>query len=100
MTKKEPNSNGASDAGSNEETQPSPSSSHEVIYDAMMRSGGEPFGAPWGFGLASLTVRVVRRFKIKGFFGFETMEKLKPKNKRNKFTRAGASRFWGPYSKK
>ncbi len=103
MTKKDPNINEASEPEEAEKRmapKKPDDASHRAIYDAVMRGGGEPFGAPWGLGLATLTLRIVKRFKQKGFFAFESLERLKPKNKRNKFTRAGASRFWGPYEKK
>ena len=61
-----------------------------------MRGGGEPFGAPYEIGKQSLTEKIVRFFKQKSFFGFETMEPTKKKKNVNKFTRYGASRYRGP----
>ena len=71
--------------------------SSDLIYETMMRGGGEPFGVPFSRGIASLTEKVVAVFRQRGFFAFETLEKLLPPNRRNKFTRQGASRFRGAY---
>jgi hypothetical protein len=68
----------------------------ETIYRFIMRGGGEPFGAPYEMGKQSLTEKIVRFFKQKSFFGFETMEPTKRKKNINKFTRYGASRYRGP----
>ena len=68
----------------------------ETIYRYIMRGGGEPFGAPYEMGKQSLTEKIVRFFKQKSFFGFETMEPTKKKKNINKFTRYGASRYRGP----
>ena len=68
----------------------------ETIYRYIMRGGGEPFGAPYEIGQPSLTEKIVRFFKQKSFFGFETMEPTKKKKNVNKFTRYGASRYRGP----
>ena len=68
----------------------------ETIYRFIMRGGGEPFGAPYEMGKQSLTEKIVRFFKQKSFFGFETMEPTKKKKNINKFTRYGASRYRGP----
>lgn len=68
----------------------------ETIYRYIMRGGGEPFGAPFGIGKPSLTEKIVRFFKQKSFFGFETLEPSKQKRNINKFTRYGASRYRGP----
>ncbi len=68
----------------------------ETIYRFIMRGGGEPFGAPYEIGKQSLTEKIVRFFKQKSFFGFETMEPTKKKKNINKFTRYGASRYRGP----
>ena len=67
------------------------------IYRTMMRSGGEPFGAPFEAGLATLTEKVIKLLKHTGFFGFETMERLRRRNLRNKFTRHGAAPFVGDH---
>jgi len=69
--------------------------SESLIYESVMRGGGEPFGAPFGPHVASLTERVVRFFRQRGFFGFDTLEKPQPK--RNRFTRYGAARYRGSY---
>jgi hypothetical protein len=71
--------------------------SADLIYDSVMRCGGEPFGAPFEAGLSSLTERIVKLFKLSGFFGFESMERLRAKNRRNKFTRHGAAPFLGEH---
>ena len=68
----------------------------ETIYRFIMRGGGEPFGAPYEIGKQSLTEKIVRFFKQKSFFGFETMEPTKKKKNINKFTRYGSSRYRGP----
>ena len=68
----------------------------ETIYRYIMRGGGEPFGAPFEMGKPSLTEKIVRFFKQKSFFGFETLEPTKKKKNINKFTRYGASRYRGP----
>lgn len=69
--------------------------SSELIRETIMRSGGEPFGRPYEMSLHSLTEKVVKLFRLKSFFGFEIFEK--PTHRRNKFTRYGASRFFGRY---
>lgn len=69
--------------------------STELIHESIMRGGGEPFGEPFYVGPSTLTNRIVKWFKQRGFFGFETFEKTN--RKRNKFTRYGASRYRGPY---
>jgi hypothetical protein len=68
----------------------------ETIYRYIMRGGGEPFGAPFEMGKPSLTAKIVRFFKQKSFFGFETLEPTKKTKNINKFTRYGASRYRGP----
>ena len=68
----------------------------ETIYRYIMRGGGEPFGAPFEMGKPSLTEKIVRFFKQKSFFGFESLEPTKKKKNINKFTRYGASRYRGP----
>lgn len=70
-------------------------SSNVRIYETMMRSGGEPFGAPFEVGVSSLTTKVVEFFRQAGFFGFETLERLMVRNRRNKFTRHGSAPFTG-----
>ncbi len=72
--------------------------SGDLIYESIMRGGGEPFGRPYSIGLGSLTERVVTFFKVKSFFGFETFESAKQTKKlTNKYTRYGASRYFGRY---
>ncbi len=71
----------------------------ETSYRYIMRGGGEPFGAPYEMGKQSLTEKIVRFFKQKSFFGFETMEPTKKKKNINKFTKYGASRYRGPLRK-
>lgn len=70
-------------------------SSSDLIHEAIMRGGGEPFGQPFSVGTSTLTEKIVRFFKQHGFFGFETYESRT--RKPNKFTRYGASRHRGPY---
>lgn len=72
--------------------------SHDLIYETIMRSGGEPFGNPYGIGISTLTNKVVKFFKQRSFFGFETFEPSRPKRRRNRFTRHGASRYFGDYN--
>lgn len=74
--------------------------SYELIYEAMMRAGGEPFGAPYDIGLASLTDRIVAKLRQRSFFGFETLEKKPPRGRGNKFTKQGAAPYRGPYRRK
>jgi hypothetical protein len=71
--------------------------SKDLIYESIMRGGGEPFGAPFEFGTQSLTQRIVEFLKQRGFFSFETLEKIKPRNRQNKYTRYGATTFRGRY---
>jgi len=71
--------------------------SDDVIYRAVMGTGGEPFGAPFEAGLTTLTQRLVKLIKQTGFFGFETLERLRPRHRRNKFTRHGAAPFVGDH---
>lgn len=70
-------------------------SSNELIHESVMRGGGVPFGRPYARGLLSLTERLVRRFKLRGFFGFDDVEPPAPS--RNKFTQYGAAPYTGPY---
>jgi hypothetical protein len=73
--------------------------STDLIYESVMRGGGEPFFAPFELGIASLTEKIVKLFKQHSFFGFETMERPRRKNRRNRFTRYGASPYRGSYRK-
>lgn len=73
-----------------------PTASNELIRETIMRSGGEPFGRPYEASVHSLTDKIVRMLKLKSFFGFEIFER--PARRRNKFTRYGASRFFGRYN--
>jgi hypothetical protein len=70
--------------------------STDLIYQTIMRGGGEPFGRPWEAAPTSLTEKIVKLFKQKGFFGFESMDKGAA-SAMNKFTRYAASRFFGKY---
>ena len=72
----------------------------KLIYRAMMRGGGAPFGAPFEVGLASLTTKVVKLLKQTGFFGFETMEHVRRRNLRNKFTLHGAAPYVGEHGRR
>ena len=71
--------------------------SRDIIYESMMRGGGEPFGRPWGNGLSSLTDKIVKLFRQRSFFGFETLEHTPRSRRRNRFTRYAASRYHGNY---
>lgn len=71
--------------------------SRNLIHAVMMRGGGEPFGAPFEAGTPSLTEKAVQQFKQRSFFSFETLERLRLRRQRNKFTRHGAAPFRGPY---
>ena len=84
------------DTQSQTPTQREKQNQEETIYRYIMRGGGEPFGAPYEIGKQSLTEKIVRFFKQKSFFGFETMEPTKKKKNINKFTRYGSSRYRGP----
>ena len=70
-------------------------SSNDLIYQTIMRNGGTPFGRPFNVGMTTLTERVVQYFKQKGFFRFETFENQT--QRRNRFTRYGASPHRGEY---
>ena len=79
-------------------------SARNVIYEAMMRAG-DAFGRPLTVGVSSLTEKVVRSFKQKGFFSFESYDRTgdAPKNRDpevNKFTRYGAAPFRGDHRSK
>ncbi|MBI5507361.1 MAG: hypothetical protein HY903_01285 [Deltaproteobacteria bacterium] len=74
--------------------------SKDLIYESIMRGGGEPFGQPYDAGVSSLTDKIVKLFKQKSFFGFETFEKPRRRRRKNKFTRYGAAPFTGRYGKK
>jgi hypothetical protein len=74
--------------------------SAERIYRSVMRTGGEPFFAPFDRGVSTLTERIVKLFKQLGFFGFETLERLRTRNRRNKFTRHGAAPYLGEHRKR
>ncbi len=74
--------------------------SGELIYESVMRGGGEPFGAPFELHISSLTDKLVKLFKQRSFFSFETLERGRGKNRRNRFTRYGASPFRGTYRTK
>jgi hypothetical protein len=65
--------------------------STDVIYETLMRAGGEPFGAPFEMGPSTLTEKIVRFFKQVGYFSFETFDKTR--RSKNKFTRYGAARY-------
>lgn len=71
--------------------------SRNLIYGVMMRGGGEPFGAPFERGMQSLDERVVKKLHQRSFFSFESLEKLRRRRERNKFTRHGAAPYRGPY---
>lgn len=71
--------------------------SEDLIYESIMRGGGEPFGIPFEINIGSLTEKIVKFFRQRSFFGFEIFERGRPKHRLNKFTRYGASRFFGTY---
>ena len=73
--------------------------SEEGIYRYVMKGGGAAFGQPYESGKQSLTEKIVKFFKQRGFFGFETLETPKTQTKTNKFTKYGAARYRGPYKK-
>jgi hypothetical protein len=72
--------------------------SRDLIYITMQRSGGEPFGAPYELGLSTLTERLVRFFKQRGFFTFHSVERAQGRRARNRFTRHGATAYRGAYA--
>lgn len=74
--------------------------SSDLIYESIMRGGGEPFGEPYEVSAQSLTDRIVKFFKQKGFFGFEYFEKRRRRRFRNKFTKYGAAPFRGDHKKR
>jgi len=74
--------------------------SNDLIYESIMRGGGEPFGQPFEAGVSSLTDKIVKLFKQHSFFAFETMEKPRKKARSNKFTKYGAAPFKGGYRRK
>lgn len=74
--------------------------SSELIYESIMRGGGEPFGAPFELGIGSLTERIVKLFRQKSFFAFETIERPRRRGRRNKFTRYAAAPFRGSHKPK
>ena len=77
----------------------SPRSSADLIYEVVMRGGGEPFGAPWELGPASLTDKRAKQLNQRGYSAFETLERPETLG-RNRFTRYGASRYLGRYRKR
>jgi hypothetical protein len=74
--------------------------SNDLIYESIMRGGGEPFGPPFEAGVASLTEKIVKLFKQHSFFAFETLERPRRKVRGNKFTKYGAAPFKGGYRRK
>lgn len=73
--------------------------SSDLIYESIMKGGGEPFGEPYEVSAQSLTDRIVRFFKQRGFFGFEFFERRRIRRRKNKFTRYGAAPFKGDYKR-
>jgi hypothetical protein len=73
--------------------------SSDLIYESIMRGGGEPFGEPYEVSAQTLTERIVRFFKQRGFFGFEFFERRRRRHK-NKFTRYGSAPFRGDHPKR
>jgi hypothetical protein len=73
--------------------------SSDLIYESIMRGGGEPFGEPYEVSAQTLTERIVRFFKQRGFFGFEFFERRRRRLK-NKFTRYGSAPFRGNHNKR
>ena len=71
--------------------------SSERIYQSVMRGGGEPYGSMHVSGIHTLTEKIVRFLKQKGFFSFLTFEKPKTLQKPNKYTRYGAAPYVGDY---
>jgi hypothetical protein len=74
--------------------------SSDLIYEYVMRGGGEPFGKPFELSVSSLTERIVKLFKQRGFFRFETLDQPARRRGRNKFTRYGAAPFRGDHKKR
>lgn len=71
-------------------------SSSDLIYECIMRGGGEPFGRPFDIGTSTLTEKTVKAFKQRSFFGFETLERPRKKRRKNPFTRYGSANHRGP----
>ena len=74
--------------------------SSELIYESIMKGGGEPFGEPYEVSAQSLTERIVRFFRQRGFFAFEFFERRRVRRRKNKFTKYGAAPFRGDYRKR
>ena len=74
--------------------------STDLIYEYVMRGGGEPFGKPFDLGVSSLTERIVKLFKQRSFFRFETLEQPKPPRRHNKYTRYAAAPYCGEHKKR
>ncbi len=74
--------------------------SSDLIYESIMRGGGEPFGEPYEVSAQTLTDRIVKFFRQKGFFGFEFFEKRRRRRYRNKFTKYGAAPFRGDHKRR
>jgi hypothetical protein len=71
--------------------------SSDLIHESIMRGGGEPFMEPYEVSAQSLTEKIVRYFKQKGFFGFEYFERRRRRQRKNKFTRYGSAPYRGDY---
>lgn len=79
-----------------QQTKGTKAQSQELLYESVMKSGGDPFMQSLGMGVTTLTERVARRFRKKGHFLISTYEVFNQKQ-RNPFTRAGASPYQGEY---
>lgn len=75
----------------------SPRNTEDLIFESIMRGGGEPFGPPFEIGITTLTEKLVKFFKQRSFFAFETLDKPRSKNRINRFTKYGASPFRGKH---
>jgi hypothetical protein len=74
--------------------------SSELIYESVMKGGGEPFGEPYEVSAQTLTERIVRYFKQRGFFAFEFFERRQRRKLKNKFTKYGSAPYRGSYKKR
>ncbi len=74
--------------------------SSDLIYESIMKGGGEPFGEPYEVSAQTLTERIVRYFKQRSFFAFEFFERRRLRQRRNKFTKYGSAPYRGEHKKR